>query len=520
MKFEGISRDATFFSSPLIEAYLNSDILKNHISFFPGVEGVSEAVKEKSSFPQDRRDTLVEDLLNQYHNAKIDLDEFPLVKKNILKLKNENTFTITTGQQIHIGLGPMYVLYKIWDTLSIVKQLNTLHKDQYFVPMFWMASEDHDLEEIASISYFKETKIWRTDQSGAVGRMHPGGIAELFQSFIDELNWNEIQLDFLTAAKLTYEKSETLSVAFRKLLHQYTCQTGLVIIDPDRKLLKKEFCSVMVDELNHKNGPQLERYTNQLESIGFRRQLKVRSCNLFLLENNNRIRIDDIKSITKKDVATFVNENYANLSPNAALRPLYQEWILPNVCYVGGAGELNYWLQLKGLFDNYSMAMPSFHLRTSCVLLPPKIARKSADIGFDNLFKSDKKIALLLNQNLAELDQKINTNFEKIKTSISEYDTLVNSTLKGFKLDSKWGKLQSKLNEIQSLVDHQFQKKLSQTHELDSILKIQKVYFNPESIQERIDHIGIFSKQLKLDLKTIERNFGFQSINKVLLIIT
>ena len=127
MKFESISRDETFFSSPLIEAYLNSDILKNHISFFPGVEGVSEAVKEKSSFPQDRRDTLVEDLLNQYHNAKIDLDEFPLVKKNILKLKNENTFTITTGQQIHIGLGPMYVLYKIWDTLSIVKQLNTLH---------------------------------------------------------------------------------------------------------------------------------------------------------------------------------------------------------------------------------------------------------------------------------------------------------------------------------------------------------------------------------------------------------
>jgi len=81
-------------------------------------------------------------------------------------------------------------------------------------------------------------------------------------------------------------------------------------------------------------------------------------------------------------------------------------------------------------------------------------------------------------------------------------------------------KLQFKLNEIQSLVEHQFQKKLSQTHELDSILKIQKVYFNPESIQERRDHIGIFSQQLKLDLKTIERNFGFQSINKVLLIIT
>ena len=166
------------------------------------------------------------------------------------------------------------------------------------------------------------------------------------------------------------------------------------------------------------------------------------------------------------------------------------------------------------------MAMPSFHLRTSCILLPSKIAKKSADIGFDNLFKSDKKLALVFNQNLAKLDQKINTNFEKIKSSISEYDSLVNSSFKGFRLDSKWHKLQFKLNEIQSLVEHQFQKKLSQTHELDSILKIQKVYFNPESIQERRDHIGIFSQQLKLDLKTIERNFGFQSINKVLLIIT
>ncbi|MEL0310365.1 MAG: bacillithiol biosynthesis BshC, partial [Gammaproteobacteria bacterium] len=97
----------------------------------------------------------------------------------------------------------------------------------------------------------------------------------------------------------------------------------------------------------------------------------------------------------------FVQENYINLSPNVALRPLYQEWILPNVCTVLGSSELNYWLQLKGLFDNYEMPLPSMIVRTSSILVPSKFKDKHFNNDLSEWFENENAIALKHNQELA-----------------------------------------------------------------------------------------------------------------------
>ena len=246
MEFSHATRKKTFFSNPLLEAYYEGKSLRSFHSYSPDLDGVKDATNSKSNFSQQKRDDLVQDLYRKYDDAKIKLIKSSAVKINIEKLKASNTFTITTGQQIHLGLGPLYVLYKIFDVIAISRQLSEQYADKHFVPVFWMATEDHDLDEIASVNYYGN-QVWDTDKSGAVGRMNTEGVAEMFYKLIETQRFSEAQRAFLNRAAQVYHESQNLSVAFRRLLHDYLGDTGLIIIDPDSKVLKSSFTSVMID---------------------------------------------------------------------------------------------------------------------------------------------------------------------------------------------------------------------------------------------------------------------------------
>ena len=124
--------------------------------------------------------------------------------------------------------------------------------------------------------------------------MNTKGVAELFQDLIDKYQLSDIQQHFLQRAVQIYRQSKNLAIAFRKLLHDYLGHTGLIILDADSKLLKSSFSSVMIDELNYSNSQAIIEISQKLEKAGFKRQLRVRSCNLFLLHKNDRVRIDDL----------------------------------------------------------------------------------------------------------------------------------------------------------------------------------------------------------------------------------
>lgn len=516
MDILSIPRNQTFFNNGLIETYLQSDKLASFYTYSPSIESIEKAIAAKSTFPQDRRTRLVEDLILQYKEAGINLKKADKVSNNIHLLKSETAYTVTTGQQIHLGLGPMYVLYKILDTIALVDQLNKKYKRYQFVPVFWMATEDHDLEEIATVSYFGRQKKWETNQSGAVGRMSPKGVSELFEEFLFELNLSEDQNTFLKTLSVEYKKSKTLSQAYRRVLHHYFSDLGLVIIDADSRELKSSFKPVMEDELIQKNNQALRYTTSQLESMGFAKQLRTRPCNLFLLQKNDRVRIDKLYPISEASV--FVAENSENLSPNAALRPLYQEWILPNLVYVGGPSEIHYWMQLKGLFNNYEMPVPYLHLRTSCIVLPPRMRSKYSLNQLSDFFQTEKEIAVRHNSTIAKLVNDLAEKKENISKTIKIYNKSVEQAVTGFSLDSKWKKIIPKIEHITSLVDEQIDAKIAESTDLKQMLKVKEQYFNPAKIQERSEHIGAHVELLKLNSKSICQHFGFVSLYNTMII--
>ena len=402
--------------------------------------------------------TLQNALREQYNSSGIDLEENPLARQ-IESLADENCFTITTGQQIHFGLGPMYVLYKIWNTLALAKELKAHFPKFHFVPIFWMAAEDHDFEEICDLKLFGRSHTWVNEQAGAVGRMNTAGLRQLITDIRSEYRLSTHQLRFLDLAEEAYSL-DNYANASRHLLHSLFGHEGLLILDGDDQGLKESWSETVISELKGDHYKKLKASTEALEAKGFEAQIHIRKINLFYLSENSRERIvlkdgkftaGDQLLCEEKDIDSFVRDQAANISPNVALRPLYQECILPNLIYVGGPAEIKYWHQLKGLFDHYSLHMPALYLRTSAVYLGSEID-KGLDVSELGLYYGES--SALIDQ-AAESMQVLRASFDEklngIKGELSSYSKEFKQAVKGANLDGKINKLYPKIAELQHL---------------------------------------------------------------------
>lgn len=515
MEFVHIERATTFFHNSFLQDYYFSSKFDKLRTYKPKIEEINKAIQEKQSFSQEQRRLLVSDLKRQYSEADISIDGRLL--ENIDSLLLENSFTITTGQQIHIGLGPLYVLYKVFDAITIAKECKERYPKNNFVPVFWMATEDHDLEEISEINLFGKKLKWKTNQIGAVGRMSPSGLGSLFENIEESFNLSSDQQNFISRCKDIYTSSQNLSIAFRRLLHEYFGDTGIVILDADSKVLKDSFSKVLRDELNHKNVESLEASTQAFEKTGYDRQLVIRECNLFDLSHGDRVKIT---TTIENGTQEFVKNHALDLSPNAALRPFYQEWILPNLVYIGGASELKYWMQLKGIFDNYKMPMPLLHLRTSNIVVPLKQVKLIKSENLFQLFLSKESLAKKYSQEISDLSSTIDTKYAEIGEALNSYKLLVESSFASFSLEGKVNKISPKLNELRELTNGQLEMKIENQQELNKLLKIKDKYFNHDNIQERNEHVLAHIYLLKDTLGSISSHFGFKYSQKIGLLLT
>lgn len=481
MRHFSVDRSKTFFYNDFLKDYFETNKLDHLRSCKPDLSEIPDTIHNKKSFSNEKRLQLVSSLSSQYSQAGIDINN-SIVGKQVKLLVKKNTFTITTGQQIHIGLGPLYVIYKILDVLGISKELSARHKEYNFVPVFWMASEDHDLEEIQNVNVFGKEFTWETNQSGAVGRMNTAGITDLFLDIQEEFRFTESQSEFIEVCKKAYGSQQTLSSAFREIVHYYFKDEGLVILDGDDLGIKNSFMPVMQDELFHKNAEALRTGTANLESGGHKRQLLVRECNVFRLSEGAREKI-----VGNPIQQVLIAEDALQLSPNAALRPLYQEWVLPNLLYVGGGAEVRYWMQLKGLFDNYNMPMPIVSLRSSYIIIPKKNADHIIDLEL--MFNSEVEIGTRLNEDLDKKMKRINDSFHQVISSLDKYSELVSAELPGFSLAGKVTKITPKLQELETLTKSRLSKDVDQNNALNKVLKLKRKYFDSQDIQERKDHV-------------------------------
>ncbi|MCH7413503.1 bacillithiol biosynthesis cysteine-adding enzyme BshC [Belliella sp. R4-6] len=366
------------FSQLFLDYLDEKPALAEFYSHFPRLENFGRLIEEKR-MPRENRDVLVTTLQKQYADFSLSED----FEQQLKLLGEKNTFTVTTGHQLNLFTGPLYFIYKIVSTINLAKKLAKQYPENNFVPVYWMATEDHDFEEI---NYFKlegKKYQWNTNQKGAVGDFF------LDDSFKEFLKSVEFAPEFFVEA---YSKSKTLSEAVRKYVHHLFGEKGLVVVDANDPAFKKIFIPVIEkDILDNIPNKKAQEQTDKLEALGYKSQIFPREINFFYMENGLRERIEksgdfyhvlesELKFETS-EIKALIQSNPERFSPNVVLRPLYQEMILPNIAYIGGPAEVVYWLQLKGVFDYFGVQFPAVMPRNFALILDSLTAQKQDQLA-------------------------------------------------------------------------------------------------------------------------------------------
>lgn len=433
LDLEKIGAFSTFFLD-----YINKiDSLKPFYGAYPEIANFKEII-DKKTFIGFKRQNLVAELHKQYEGLsdKPDLDI----------LLEENTFTVTTGHQLNIFTGPLYIIFKIVTAINLAKKLKETYPNYNFVPVYWMATEDHDLEEIQSFKAFGQKYKWKTDQTGAVGRMQTDGLPEIASQLGTDASF----------FKEAYGKGSTLANAVRDYMHHLFGAYGLVTLDADSRVLKSQFQSVMKDDLLNSTAYGLvNKRTAEIENIGYKTQITPREINFFYLDKDLRERIVKTESgfevlntdltFSESEMESIIINEPEKLSPNVVLRPLYQEWILPNLAYIGGPSEVPYWLQLKPVFEHYKEAFPALLPRNFGLILDAR-SKKNLDnlnLGLEDIFKptddlkkqfvqANSKMELELNKELDVLHEI----YSGIKQKADSLDITLGRTTEAFETKS------------------------------------------------------------------------------------
>ena len=344
---------------------------------YPDIQGFKQIIEERK-FTDTKRKTLVNVLQNQYQNVEN--------KPSLAILSEQNTFTVTTGHQLNIFTGPLYVIYKIVTVINLAKKLKAEFPAYNFVPVYWMASEDHDFAEIASFNLFGKNYQWETEQKGAVGRMNPAELQAIFEQMPEKP----------VLFEEAYLKNATLADAVRQYMHQLFGSQDLVCLDADDASLKGIFSEIIKDDLLNNTANRIVTETsNELNAMGYHTQITPREINFFYLQNGLRERIvsdnsesaaqfnvlNSELSFSEEKITQLVDNQADSFSPNVVLRPLYQETILPNLAYIGGPSEVPYWLQLKGIFDYYSEQFPLLMPRNFALVVNQANKKKIDKLG-------------------------------------------------------------------------------------------------------------------------------------------
>ena len=443
MKVHKISKDSLNFYSGLIKDYQNEDInLYSSITSFPNYDSINNLANSKTKeFTDINRRKLTEFLREQY--SKINISEN--VQKNLDLLSKNNSVTITTGHQLSLMTGPLYFIYKIVSVIKLSMIMNKKKTGINYIPIFWMASEDHDFAEVSSF-YFKGKKIvWNESSGGPVGKISLEKLDCLSLFVEEELGLSESSVVIKSIIKKYYLESKDLSEATFGLVDELFSSHGLLILDPNCRKLKETMIPFFKDELFNQNCKKnVDFQISKLKttySENYKPQVNPRDINLFYMANGKRKRIiktangyklsDSNKKFTKNSIEKELINYPERFSPNVLVRPLYQEVILPNIAYIGGAGEISYWLQLKAYFENQNIILPILVVRDSAILVSSRISKKINKLnisysdflkGKNYLIKNKIKELSSVNLDLQFLKDKLHSQFIYLEKIISKTD--------------------------------------------------------------------------------------------------
>ena len=346
-------RQTGAFSKIALDYIDQSAALKPFYTHPPTLQGIKKAIEVRKQFAVNR-EVLVQELKKQYEGVATS----EKVKANIEALLSANTFTITTAHQNNIFTGPLYFIYKIVHAIKLADHLKTSLPKQHFVPVFYIGSEDADLDELNHIYIGGEKLVWETKQTGAVGRMKVDkGLIKLIGSMEGQLSVLPNGKEIIAQLKQYYTEGASIQDATFRFVNTLFEAYGLVVLLPDNAHFKKQMSAVFEDDLLHQHASGIvQKADKELEAAGYKVQANPREINLFYLQDDKRERIEKLdeqwvvvngnKRFSQSELLNELNEHPERFSPNVILRGLYQETILPNLAFIGGGGETAYWLEL------------------------------------------------------------------------------------------------------------------------------------------------------------------------------
>ncbi len=498
--------DTKAFSPFFLDYIQQKETLKPYYHRFPNLQNFKDQIHEKStSFPSENRQILVSTLEKQYQHLTIPEP----VAKNISDLSDSRTFTVTTGHQLNIFTGPLYFIYKIVTAINTCKQLKEQYPDYHFVPVYWMASEDHDYDEIKYFNLYGKKYIWETSQKGAVGRFHTKGFDSLL---------NQIPGD-TGIFKDAYLKNKKLSDAVRHYVNALFGKEGLIVLDADDHDLKGLLKTVVEEDIFKQVTTSLVETTNKgLEALRYKTQIFCRDINFFYLDDHIRSRIEKqgyrftiletSLSFTEDELRNLIEKEPEKFSPNVILRPLYQEMILPNLAYVGGPAEIIYWLQLKNVFDHFTIPFPILMPRNFGMVVDHTLQRKLEKTGLDFIQFFEEKNYLFNHWVLKNTKHNLTVGAERatiheIYSQLKKRAESIDKTLgpfaaaEGTRIINSLEKIERKLLRAEKRIHAE---KLSQ------IESIKDALFPNGALQERVDNFLNFYQRDKEFINNLMRH--------------
>lgn len=454
-------------------------------------ESFEQIIADRRKFPVDRSllvDQLQQDYQNRERSAKL--------SSNITALEDEKNFCVITAHQPVLLGGPLYYIIKICSCINLARQLS--NDTRTIVPVFVLGAEDHDFDESNHLQLFGKTIRWDRKSQGAIGRLNLDGLDELLEETYSILGDSIHATDLKTKIQKAFKESSSYGEFMFAFTHALFDEYGLVIVNMDRKSYKHAFKTIIEKEIFHEmSKPYIKSTQAKLEELGFKQQAYAREINFFYLHDGNRNRIerhdnrykvvDTTLEFSKTELKKELDTHPERFSPNVIMRPLYQECILPNLAYIGGGGELAYWMERRSQFEAFELFYPMLVRRNSVLWLSKK-HQKSMDklnIEVHDLFKQReqllKEFALKNSQHSTDLGPtkiEITESYQKITTQLEAIDKTLVPKLEAMRS-----------NHIQAIekLEQRLVRTVKQQQEtqLNQLKKLQDQLFPNQGLQER-----------------------------------
>ncbi len=415
-------------------AYIElAPFLKDFYNYTPDLSSFAQAIEDRKSKLIDRP-LLVKVLKSNYST----IEPSDIQKHNIASLGSENTFTIITAHQPSLFGGPLYYILKVCSVINLCKQLKDKHPEYNFVPTFVSGGEDHDFDEVDHLNLFGKIVKWDREAQGPVGRLDIEGLQSVIDEVSDILGDNPIAENLKSILNNSLDSCDTYGQFVFKFVNALFGKYGVIAVNMDDAKLKAAFAPIMKRELVERiSQPLVTETQEQLTAHHFKAQAFPRDINLFYLGEGSRDRIeyvdglynivDSALTFSESEILEALDSNPENFSPNVVMRPLYQESILPNLAYVGGGGEIAYWLERKSQFDAFGVFYPMLIRRNSVMILNNGLNKTIDKLGFttNDIFQTQDE---LINQYISA-NTEVEIELEDQKSIIQKaYEEIANKS--------------------------------------------------------------------------------------------